>query len=116
MLLTQIDVTLEFINRLGWNNSNERLLADYYVLMPYLYIAVRLTEPVVYKQIWVTLQQWFCCKAYDDSSWASDGRKNTINGFLTSSLNVELVYTILKGIIMITNGDFEAQHMILGRR
>ena len=89
----------------------------YYFVVVALWIALlRLLEPIV----WTTFKRdvtWCCRKnearpsidsVFDRTSEVSkDGRKgiedndelgDTLNAFLTSSLNVELVYTILKGI------------------
>ena len=75
--------------------------------MPFVYAFIRLSDPVVY----TTIKRQFLrtCHRQEEASESSSSKSNdesdelkdSINGFLTSSLNVELVYTILKGIVSI---------------
>lgn len=88
----------------------------YFVLVSVVYAILRLNEPVV----WATFKQDVtqCCRRNRNGEVGDNAEKvsqegdvlsDTLNAFLTSSLNVELVYTILKGIRRIVKTpDLEA--------
>ena len=78
-----------------------------------VYAILHLSEPVV----WATFKRDVtrCCRRRDmkddndKGNWEGDALSDTLNAFLTSSLNVELVFTILKGIRRIVKTpDLEA--------
>ena len=78
-----------------------------------VYAILRLNEPVVLATFKRDLTR--CCRRgemkddADAGSLEGDVLTDTLNAFLTSSLNVELVYTILKGIRRIVKTpDLEA--------
>lgn len=79
--------------------------ATYFCVAPLLYLVVRLQEPAVIP----TLKKHFCCRSNASESGSSqadtDELRDQLNGFLTSSLNVELVYVILKGICKSVNQE-----------
>ena len=61
---------------------------------------IRLVEPFFFRILWRKLKSTFgCCKrGNDDSEVDEEEEIAPLFAFLTSSLNVELVYIILKGI------------------
>jgi hypothetical protein len=77
----------------------------YFCVAPILYGIIRLQEPAVIP----TLKKHFCRRANASESGSSqhdsDELQDQLNGFLTSSLNVELVYVILKGICKSVNQE-----------
>ena len=59
---------------------------------------IRLVEPFFFRILWRKLKSTFgCCKRGNDDKEAEE-EIAPLFAFLTSSLNVELVYIILKGI------------------
>lgn len=78
------------------------MLALYFVVVPFFYALIRLTEPSVMASMRRKWRRWLASDAASNRSSQSsdqDELKDTLSGFLTSSLNVELVYVILRGII-----------------
>ena len=76
-------------------------------MSPIFYALIRMSEPMVFDTVKANFLGCFTNgRAYTHSESISsmsslkdsDLLSDSLNGFLTSSLNVELVYTILKGI------------------
>jgi hypothetical protein len=77
----------------------QKFCLAYFITSPLLYAFIRAAEPAV----WATVKQKCRIKKdVNDSETNSQTVRNELydelNGFLTSTLNVELVYVILKAI------------------
>jgi len=79
---------------------------SYFLASPIFYALIRAAEP----SVWATIVQKCKKKKADASETTSQTVRNELydelNGFLTSTLNVELVYVILKSICdSVSNGS-----------
>jgi len=90
----------------------QKLFAWYFAVVPLAYAAIRLTEPLVYATIKRNFRQMCCRRKLQENSDSNSSKsedddelKDSLNSFLTSSLNVELVYTILQGVISTANQE-----------
>jgi hypothetical protein len=68
-------------------------MAIYYVSLPFLYVFVRLLEPAVYSAFKRSIRRIFRLARSNEDQGSDEA--DELNGFLTSSLNTELVYVIL---------------------
>ena len=88
------------------------ILAFYFVVVPIIYAAIRISDPAVYNTTKRNFRMKCGRRTNDENSDSNSSKsedddelKDSLNAFLTSSLNVELVYTILKGIISAANQE-----------
>jgi hypothetical protein len=81
------------------------LCAIYFCIAPFIYAIIRIQEPAVIP----ALKKSFCRRVNGSESGSSIGDsdvlRDQLDGFLTSSLNVELVYVILTGICKSVNQE-----------
>jgi hypothetical protein len=115
VLLYQITATCSYLQIIGWISSPilfQKFCAYYFALASVFLSCIRLTEPSVKRAIYKELKQLASkiqCKpvAKQDGPSVFDKPElikdddcigDTLNSFLTSSLNNELVYTILMAI------------------
>ena len=100
---------LDFVNVIGLFEQPmwfQEFCLSYFLAAPILYALIRAAEPAV----WATIVQKCKCQKIFASETTSEIGKNALydelNGFLTSTLNVELVYVILKSICdLVSNGS-----------
>lgn len=98
--MTQIIDVLVITKKIALPRWAEYILAFYLASSGITYAIIRLTEPAVFE----TVKSKFCRKdnrGSVKSDEKSDRLKDSLNAFLTSSLNTELVYTILQSIIRV---------------
>jgi len=75
----------------------QRLSSYFFSVDCYIFALIRLTDPPVYK----TIKTYFSsCGSADEDQYPT--AEETMSSFLMSQLNVELVYTILTGIVDFT--------------
>lgn len=109
-MTTQI---LDYATVLGQVNTPKWLqyaCCTYYVTAPFLYTIIRVSEPAVLATL---KKHWFRNPNQGSESSSSMGGEDALadelSGFLTSSLNVELVYVILTAILnTVRNEDLES--------
>ena len=79
----------------------------YFCAVGFFLAILRLNEPIVMRTFRRDMSRFICCGKSDTAGSVSDASSegdggdvlsDTLSSFLTSSLNVELVYTILKGV------------------